>query len=727
MRYIQRLKKAGYDFSTLPDDIQESVALLLTTTADNSKIDALDYTTLCAIRSVKPDDTEIQALYEIAQNHSTTNENNGFNTASRLDDANVLFEPESPEKKSMDISFIDYNGSEIMYSPHNDEYFVDDEPFKSLESAKEFIDKGKPTPDWKIFAYSKGLFAEGGSTTENLSLVGIVKDHNKLLKSFTLFVPVGNVSGMITGRKGYEVNYQNVKNSPSFENGQTIRVEGIIEENIFLAKYILVYFAEGGKTESSILFENNTLQIRNIGGDKVYYKKEGAEWVFLSPDELKQLKIGTKHELEHSSTIKSIKSSSMPVELVASAIAWDHITERLDYYEKLEKAIPESKFAEGGSIEPNTDDEFDENIFINLRDVVPANWIGDQAKERVVQNEIYKQLSGGSDQERKAETMRLFEKYKTKTEGENLFKTAMQSAISTKMEDINTRSREYQKSQIKDISLKISDYKNPYALNLSIEKWIDDKIGADFDNALSRSYTPEEKQFLKGYTGYGGLGQYGEISVGSMFEFFTPLKVIETMWSLAYKYGYKSDGSVLEPSCGTGEFLQFTNPLTRVVGYEINPYSAIVSKILYPHATIKLETFEKNFIANNYTIKDKTDKLEKFDLVIGNPPYGSFDVLDPKASRYLLGFGEKDFTKANNYVEYFLRRSLDLTKPGGLIVMIVGSEVRNGATMFLDSRRNPVKDYLDAHAQLLDAYRLPDSVFERTGVTSDILVIQKNK
>ena len=264
MRYIQRLKKAGYDFSTLPDDIQESVALLLTTNADNSKIDALDYTTLCAIRSVNPDDTEVQALYEISQNHSTVNENNGFNTASRLDDANVLFEPESPEKKSMDISFIDYKGSEIMYSPHDDEYFVDDEPFKSLESAKEFIDKGKPTSDWKRFAYSKGLFAEGG------------------------------------------------------------------------------------KTESSILFENNTLQIRNIGGDKVYYKKEDAEWVFLSPEELKQLEVGTKHELEHSSTIKSIKGSDMPVELIASAIAWDHITETLNYYEKLEKAIPEKKYDIGG-------------------------------------------------------------------------------------------------------------------------------------------------------------------------------------------------------------------------------------------------------------------------------------------------------------------------------------------------------------------------------------------
>ena len=87
--------------------------------------------------------------------------------------------------------------------------------------------------------------------------------------------------------------------------------------------------------------------------------------------------------------------------------------------------------------------------------------------------------------------------------------------------------------------------------------------------------------------------------------------------------------------------------------------------------------------------------------------------------------GEQEYTKADNYIEYFLRRSLDALNPNGLIVMIVGAEMKNGGTVFLDDANSPVKEYLNEHAVLLDAYRLPNSIFERTGVTSEILIIQK--
>jgi hypothetical protein len=273
-------------------------------------------------------------------------------------------------------------------------------------------------------------------------------------------------------------------------------------------------------------------------------------------------------------------------------------------------------------------------------------------------------------------------------------------------------------------SFDVTSYKNPYELNKAIEKWIDDNVGS-FDNVMNRTYSTAEKMFIRNYTGYGGLGKFGTLTVGSMFEFFTPHKVIKSMWALAYKYGYSIEKSILETSVGTGEFLQYASPQTRKLAYEINRYSATITKILYPTTEVRLAPFESMFIKDNYTIKGKTDNLEKFDMVIGNCPYGSFDVLDDKASRYLLGMGEKDFTKAGNYIEYFLRRSLDCLKPNGLIVMIVGAELKNGGSMFLDAKESPVKEYMNEHAILLDAYRLPDSTFERTGVTSDILVIQK--
>jgi len=275
-----------------------------------------------------------------------------------------------------------------------------------------------------------------------------------------------------------------------------------------------------------------------------------------------------------------------------------------------------------------------------------------------------------------------------------------------------------------DVNLDIKTYKNPFELNKAIERWIDKNVGS-LENAPKRTYSTDERVFIRNYTGYGGLGKYGELSVGSMFEFFTPQQAVKSMWALAYKYGYSINKSVLETSVGTGEFLQFASPQCRKLAYEINMYSAIITKILYPTTEVRLAPFESMFIKDNWTIKGKTDNLEKFDMVIGNCPYGNFEVLDDKASRYLLGMGEKDYTKAHNYVEYFLRRSLDVLNPNGLIVMIVGAELKNGGKMFLDGGESPVKEYMNEHAVLLDAYRLPDSTFERTGVTTDILVIQK--
>ena len=259
-------------------------------------------------------------------------------------------------------------------------------------------------------------------------------------------------------------------------------------------------------------------------------------------------------------------------------------------------------------------------------------------------------------------------------------------------------------------------YKNQYELNKSIEAFLTEK-GPDHTN-----YSVVEKLFIRKYSGYGGLDKFGTTGKGGLFEYYTPRDVIEKMWALAYKYGY-NNGSVLEPSIATGEFLQFAKPENHAVGYEINEFSAQICKILYPTAQVHVQPFEQLFIKNNWTIKDKTDELGKFDLVIGNPPYGDFSIVQ---SRYMSGMGEKDHTQAKNYVEYFTRRGLDLLNSGGLLIYIVGAQILNGGNLFLDSGNTPVKEYLAAHSTLLDAYRLPDSIFERTGVTSEIIVLKKN-
>jgi type I restriction-modification system DNA methylase subunit len=250
-------------------------------------------------------------------------------------------------------------------------------------------------------------------------------------------------------------------------------------------------------------------------------------------------------------------------------------------------------------------------------------------------------------------------------------------------------------------------------INRAIEELIEQKNklnGGELDS--------DEKAFLKYYTGYGGLEKYMEeatVNKGLLYEYYTPNKITQKMWGLAYKYGY-SGGSVLEPSCGIGEFIQYAPLTANVVGYEINPTSARIAKILYPKARIYTEPFEINFIKKNSSVRGAVTPM--YDLVIGNPPYGKFE------GRY-AGMGEKDYTHATNYIEYFITRSLDLLNSGGLLVFIVGAEVASGGVLFLDSQPNKVKASIAEKADLIDAYRLPNGVFERTDVVSDIIVLKK--
>jgi hypothetical protein len=270
-------------------------------------------------------------------------------------------------------------------------------------------------------------------------------------------------------------------------------------------------------------------------------------------------------------------------------------------------------------------------------------------------------------------------------------------------------------SQEEKIKTEIQSYKNPYEINKAIEKLIDQK---------NDTYSANELEFISYYSGYGGLEKFGEIGIermkGLMYEFYTPDAVVKKMWALAYKYGYGTigDNSVFEPSVGIGAFLKYAPKDVRLVANEINEYSAKICEILYPNAKVELKYFEQNFLKSNSSIKNKTENLDKYSLIIGNPPYGKLD------SKY-IGMGEGSYSKAGNFTEYFITRGLDLLVQGGLLIYIVGAEQYNGGSLFLDSELSKVKEIIFDKADLLDAYRLPINIFERTGVSSEIVVFKK--
>ena len=256
----------------------------------------------------------------------------------------------------------------------------------------------------------------------------------------------------------------------------------------------------------------------------------------------------------------------------------------------------------------------------------------------------------------------------------------------------------------------VKHFINDHARNQAIEKLIDKHI----ENNLE--FNEKEIEFISQYSGSGGLQKQGAKGNGIMTEYFTPDEVVQKMWDLAYMHGYQSGGRILENSVGIGRFLKYAPKNSQIDAFEINRYSYIIAKTLYPAISLRNIPFEASFVNDkNFSIKDKVEPI--YDLVIGNPPYGDFN------SKY--SYTEKKYTKAANLTEYFITRSLDLLKTGALLVYIIGSSIENGGTPFLSSGKTACKEKITKKAKLVDAYRLGNKIFKHTSVLADIVIFQK--
>jgi ppGpp synthetase/RelA/SpoT-type nucleotidyltranferase len=266
-----------------------------------------------------------------------------------------------------------------------------------------------------------------------------------------------------------------------------------------------------------------------------------------------------------------------------------------------------------------------------------------------------------------------------------------------------------------EILIEKNAFKNQYEVNQLIELMIDEK-GMD-----SNMYTTIEQSFLQRYSGMGGLQKFGAKGKGILWEYYTPKNVADIMWQLAYKYKSVSKFErVLENSVGVGTFV---NSCPLQVGsmdcYDISKYAIAICEILYgkdERFTFLHRSFETKFFNGNTSVKGNVTPI--YDLVIGNPPYSEY------SGKY-AGMGEKKYTKAENYIDYFIFRSLDLLKSGGLLVYILGSVKGVGQDNWLESKDNYTKTEIKKKADLVDALRLGSGVFEFTDVDSDIIVLRK--
>lgn len=218
----------------------------------------------------------------------------------------------------------------------------------------------------------------------------------------------------------------------------------------------------------------------------------------------------------------------------------------------------------------------------------------------------------------------------------------------------------------------------------------------------------------------GRLAQYksgGESKKGRgiLDEYYTNTKIVNAIGNLIKGlFNGKGDIKVLEPSIGTGNFLSLLSKLgvkSDVTAFEINRTTAGISAINYPNAKIYNRSYETEFVDEKGEQKNIVGRYGKYDLVIGNPPYG-------ERSGYIKGIASSkdenvEEAKINKWEDYFVKRSLDQLREGGILAMVLPSG-------WINRQKN-------INAELVGAYRLPNGVFGGTNVGTDIIILRKGK
>lgn len=263
-------------------------------------------------------------------------------------------------------------------------------------------------------------------------------------------------------------------------------------------------------------------------------------------------------------------------------------------------------------------------------------------------------------------------------------------------------------TQIPDLDTLILKYKDQKLTNEQIAEVISATCTISENQKILLKENLNSTQELKDICNQfksGGIAKEGR---GILDEYYTDIRIAESIRNLI-KNQFKDRDTieVLEPSIGLGNFVYATKELnltTNITGFEINETTAKIAKILHPEINIFLRPFETEFIDEKGNKKPKENFEEKYDLVIGNPPYGEHRGL-------YKGLGEEP--KIAKYEDYFVKRSLDSLKPNGILAMVLPSGWLN--------RQNKLEN-----AQLLQAFRLPSGAFSGTQVGTDIVILKKS-
>lgn len=264
--------------------------------------------------------------------------------------------------------------------------------------------------------------------------------------------------------------------------------------------------------------------------------------------------------------------------------------------------------------------------------------------------------------------------------------------------------------------------KSKYQANITAIKLLR-QIEAD-----QRQATSEEQTILARYCGWGGLAnafseksekwaheyqelksvltenEYRAAKESTLTAYYTDPEIIRHIYKAVESFGFHggADRKILDPATGTGNFFSVLPESwwgTKLCGTEIDSITGRIARQLYPEADIQVKGFETAAYEDN-----------SFDICIGNIPFNSIKIYDPR-------YKDKNFF----IHDYFIAKSIDLTKPGGIIAYITTSGT-------MDKQDKSVRRYIAERAEFIGAVRLPNTAFRLiagTEVTSDIIFLKK--
>ncbi len=181
---------------------------------------------------------------------------------------------------------------------------------------------------------------------------------------------------------------------------------------------------------------------------------------------------------------------------------------------------------------------------------------------------------------------------------------------------------------------------------------------------------------------------------------FTDAGIARAMWDAVSDLGV-TGGRVLEPGCGAGVFIGLAPEGTRMVGVELDPTTAGITRQLYPNASIRTESFADTRLPEG-----------GFDAVVGNVPFSDVTLYDPVHNR-----------GRHSMHNHFIIKALALTRPGGVVAVL-------SSAFTMDAADPAARREISAAADLVGAVRLPTGAHRRAAGTealTDVLILRRRE